>query len=189
MKHIIWLLAAAALLIACQPPETAKNETAVTKTDSSAQKAKVSYDNPIDTYFQPRMVSDYKVAESTRRSYQDTYRGVWEAEYRHLIQWLKKKCIYEEDKRNIETMKKSLQSQIKSMREVLATELLNNYKINPDSTKVKSGFSRSSSWGNGTRSRLNQMEGEMYRDAAMKIIQMHGNYKFRELDYSKESYE
>lgn len=42
---------------------------------------------------------------------------------------------------------------------------------------------------NGTRSRLNQIEGEMYRDAAMQIIRLAGDYSFRELDYSKESYE
>lgn len=142
-----------------------------------------------DAYFQPKMVSDYNVAENTRRGYQDTYRGVWRAEYRHLIKWLKKKCVYQEDLANIEKMDKALKSQIESMREVLATELLGNYKINPDSTKVKDGSTRMSGWGNGTRSYLNQIEGEMYRDAAMKIIGMHGDYKFRVLDYAEESYE
>lgn len=146
-------------------------------------------DNPIDAYFGPKMVSDYNVSESVRRSYQDTYRGVWRAEYRHLLKWLKKKCVYEEDRQNIENMDKALKKQITSMREVLATELLGNYKINPDSTKVKDGITRMAGWGNGTRSRLNQIEGEMYRDAAMKIINLCGDYKFRELNYAEVSYE
>lgn len=196
MKRIIMILAVMVMLTACQSSEAANNGTAApaqtedsAQTEDFAQEAQVSYDNPIDAYFQPRMVSDYNVAESTRRGYQDTYRGVWKAEYKNLIQWLKKKCIYKEDKTEIEKMEKALQDQIEHMREVLATELLNNYKINPDSTKVKDGFSRTSNWGNGTRSRLNQIEGEMYRDAAMQIIRLAGDYSFRELDYSKENYE
>lgn len=190
MKRIIMILVVMTMLTACQSTEAANHGTAApAQTEDSTQEAPVSYDNPIDAYFQPRMVSDYDVAESTRRGYQDTYRGVWKAEYKNLIRWLKKKCIYKEDKREIEKMEKALQDQIEHMREVLATELFNNYKINPDATKVKDGFSRTSNWGNGTRSRLNQIEGEMYRDAAMQIIRLAGDYSFRELDYSKESYE
>lgn len=179
MKCIIVMLAVMSMLTACQSSQTVDNGTA----------GPVSYDNPIDAYFQPKMVSDYNVAESTRRGYQDTYRGVWKAEYKHLIQWMKKKCVYKEDRGEIEEMEKALQNQVEHMREVLATELLDNYKVNPDSTKNKDGMTRLSGWGNGTRSRLNQIEGEMYRDAAMQIIRLAGDYSFRELDYSKESYE
>lgn len=200
MKRIFMMAAAVLLLAACQQPVAVPDETpTASPTGGQAEEGAVStdppqdtensYDNPIDAYFQPKMVSDYNVAEATRRGYQDTYRGVWKAEYKHLLKWLKKKCVYEEDRKNIETMDKALKSQIESMREVLATELLGNYKINPDSTKLEGGMSRMSSWGNGTRSRLNQIEGEMYRDTAMRIIEMHGDYKFRKLDYAKESYE
>lgn len=46
-------------------------------------------------------------------------------------------------------------------------------------------------WGNGTRSGLNQIKGEIYRDASMLLIKkMYNlNYKFIDRDYSKEHYE
>lgn len=193
MRAVVMLLAAIVFLTACGSEQTntaqRKESEKEVEVSQTAEPEESSYDNPIDAYFQPKMVSDYNVAEATRRGYQDTYRGVWRAEYKHLLKWLKKKCVFREDRENIEKMDKALQSQITSMREVLATELLENYKINPDSTKSGGGMSRMSSWGNGTRSRLNQIEGEMYRDTAMKIIELHGDYKFRKLDYAKESYE
>jgi len=46
--------------------------------------------------------------------------------------------------------------------------------------------------GNGTRSWLNQLEGEIYRDAGMRLIEnihIRGSYVFLDIDYSEESYE
>lgn len=193
MRAVVMLFVAIVFLTACgsEQTKTAQRQELEEETElpQTAEPAESSYDNPIDAYFQPKMVSDFNVAEATRRGYQDTYRGVWKAEYKHLLKWLKKKCVYEEDRQQIEKMDKALKSQIESMREVLKTELLEDYKINPDSTKSNGGMTRMSSPGTGTRSRLNQIEGEMYRDVAMKIINLQGGYKFRDLDYAKESYE
>ena len=61
-------------------------------------KSDESSNNPIDKYYKPIMTSS-EVDEVTRRWAQDTYRGVWRAEFNHLIKWLKNKCQYDEDKK------------------------------------------------------------------------------------------
>ena len=90
-------------------------------------------------------------------------------------------------------MKKQVEKQIETESEVWEREIVDDYDINPDSkaAEKENGFSRMSSWGTGTRSALNELEGELYRDASMRIIRLHGGkkYKFRKIDYSEQSYE
>ena len=51
---------------------------------------------------------------------------------------------------------------------------------NPDSSKVKNDFSRISLLGHGTRERLSQSEGEIYRDVCIRILNLYtGKYKFK----------
>lgn len=145
------------------------------------------YNNPIDEYFLPRIYS-WDKSQAEIRGFQDAYKKVWKAEFKSVTKWLRKKCIYETDKKNIELMEKSVSDYIERSKEVVLTELLDAYKVNPDAGKEKDAVSRMSSWGNGTRSRLNQIEGEIYRDASMRIINLYGGetgYEFRKIDYSE----
>ena len=84
-------------------------------------------------------------------------------------------------------MEKSIADQVDIQKKVLKTYLTESYKINPDPSKVKNSVSRISMVGNGTRDRLTQSEGELYRDVCMRILNLGGyeqyNFKFRETDY------
>lgn len=142
------------------------------------------YDNPIDEYFLPKInAADSSQAEI--RAYQDDYKYAWKKEFRNLTKWLSEKCTYKEDKKNIQEMKKSVLEYVEKSKKVISTELLDTYKVNPNPEQGEE--SRNSYWGNGTRSRLNQIEGEIYRDASMRIINLYGmgeKYEFRKIDYS-----
>ncbi len=147
---------------------------------------KETYENPIDEYFLPRI--EFAASEATMRGYQDDYRGVWRSEFQHLMKFIRKKCVYGQDREKVQAYEKNVRDMIEKSKEIAGMEIANTYDINPDPPKGKDGNTRSSSWGNGTRSRLNQLEGEMYRDASMSLIDIF-QYKFRELEYSELHYE
>ncbi len=145
---------------------------------------KILYDNPIDEYFLPK-INAVDASQAEIRAYQDDYKYVWKEEFENLTKWLRKKCIFEEDKKKIQEMKKSVSEYVEQSKEVILTELLDTYKVNPNPERGEE--SRNSYWGNGTRSRLNQIEGEIYRDASMRIINLYGageKYEFRKVEYS-----
>lgn len=145
------------------------------------------YRNPIDKYYLPKIYA-MDVSQAEIRAAQDSYKKVWECEFKNLIKWLRKKCIYSEDKKNIRALEKNVAAQIKIEKKVYTTELIDAYKVNPDPSKAKDTVSRNICWGTGTRSRLNQSIGEIYRDASMRIINLYGGekeYKFLKIDYSK----
>lgn len=155
----------------------------------SQEEEQKNYDNPIDAYFLPK-INSKDTSQAEIRAAQDTYRAVWASEFKNLMKWMRKKCVYQEDKKKIRAMEKRVKRNVELSKDVIATELLNIYEINPDSNKNKDSDARSWHWGNGTRSRLNQIQGEMYRDASMRIIELHndakdGGYEFRDIDYSK----
>lgn len=152
------------------------NADANTHSEDNAETAK--YLNPIDAYFLPHI--ENASCEAERRELQDTYRGVWKTEFENVMVWMQDKCIYQEDKDNLLLFRKSVESLIKTTRSVLITDWLNNYKQTP-------GSASRNSWGNGTRSGLNQKEAEIYRDASLKLID--DTYIFEERDYSAEHYE
>lgn len=119
-----------------------------------------NYSNPIDAYFLPHI--ENASCEAERRELQDTYRGVWKTEFENVMVWI------------------SVESLIETTRTVLITDWLDNYQQTP-------GSDSRNSWGNGTRSGLNQKEAEIYRDASLKLID--DTYIFEERDYSAEHYE
>lgn len=146
------------------------------------------YENPIDKYFLPQIYSlDSSHVQMREARY--AYKKAWKMEYRNVMKWLKKKCVYDEDKKNISLLQKNVAQQIEIEKEVLKTELINAYKVNPDPRKVENSCSRISLQGNGTSERLIQSEGELYRDVCMRILNLHGQadgeyeFKFRETDY------
>lgn len=140
------------------------------------------YSNPIDAYFIPRIEN----SSSGKRSYQDTYRGVWKAEFENILKVLDQKCVYQKDKDDLIAYKNSVEQLIKSTQDIVVTYWHDDYNVPPPDTDTYRTL-----WGNGTRSALGQIEGEIYRDASMLLLEkMYDlNYKFLEKDYSKEHYE
>lgn len=149
-------------------------ETAVALSEHKQEE----YSNPIDAYFLPHIENAWSEAE--RRELQDTYRGVWKTEFENVMVWMQDKCVYQEDKDNLLLYTKSVESLIETTRTILVTDSLGDYKRPP-------GSDSRNSWGNGTRSGLNQIEAEIYRDASMKLID--DTYTFEKRDYSLEHYE
>lgn len=147
------------------------------------------YNNPIDEYYRLKIYS-WEASQAERRAAQDAYRKVWKQEFKNLIKWLKEKCVYEEDKENIIALEKNVAEQVKIGREVCEIEMLNGYEV-PFAGSGEGGETRASLSGNGTRSALNEIEGEIYRDASMRIIWHNASweedsaYEFRKIDYSK----
>lgn len=139
------------------------------------------YDNPIDSYFLPELNNDNN-SMATLRTYQDTYRIAWESEFENIIKCLNKKCIYSEDKKSLLVLKKRVQKNVEQNLKFLKVELLDSYNINP--RKPINSVSRISAEGNGTRSRLNQIAGEMYRDECMRILSVFREYTFMKRNYS-----
>lgn len=136
-------------------------------------------DNPIDKYFTPKLKS-WDISEVEFRENREAYKKAWKAEYKNVMKSLKKKCVYAEDKRNINSLEKNIEQQIKVEKKVLKTELTETYEINPDPSKVKNDFSRISLLGHGTRECLSQSEGEIYRDVCIRILNLYsGKYKFK----------
>lgn len=144
----------------------------------SGEEQKKSYSNPIDEYFLPHIDDD--VSEVERREYQDTYKGVWQSEFDNIMRWMYEKCKYQEDKDMLVAYEESVHRLIEATYDVVITDWLDNYDLHPDSPDRNS-------WGNGTRSGLNQLQAEIYRDAGMRLID--DEYSFLDVDYSKQHYE
>jgi hypothetical protein len=145
------------------------------------------YRNPIDKYFWSQIYS-WDASQAEIREAQKTYKKAWKIEYRNMMKWLKKKCVYDEDKKNIKLLEQRIADQINIEKKVMETELINAYKTNPDSSQVQNSNSRISLLGHGTQERLAQSEGELYRDVCMRILNLHGDeggyeFKFHDADY------
>ncbi len=167
MKHanrwfLLFVLTAACLLYRCAVWERA------------AAPAAQAYANPIDAYFLPRI--EQASCEAERREWQDHYREVWKTEFENVLSWMDQKCEYPEDREQLQLFAKSVETLIGTTRAVLVTDWLDHYGQPPGSGR--------GSWGNGTRSGLNQTEAELYRDASMKLID--DRYVFMERSYAPE---
>lgn len=134
------------------------------------------YTNPIDAYFLPLLETG---SEAGRRAVQDTYRGVWQAEFDNVMLWMKNKCIYQEDIDQLDLYVESVEALIETTHTIMVTDWLNDYNLPPGSTDRNF-------WGNGTRSGLNQVTAEIYRDACIMLID--DSYVYLEKDYSQEVY-
>lgn len=167
---------------------TQDTETVDETNDDSIEKYSV-YHNPIDEYYLST-INCWDVSEVEIRAAQDDYRKAWKAEYKRLMKWLLKQCVYEEDREDLHALEESVADQIAIQRKVLTIAMTDGYAVNPDSSQIEGGLSRMSLPGNGTRSRLNQCEGEVYRDVSMRILYLYEGekeYKFHfcETDASK----
>lgn len=161
---------------AALPEDDQVEETAAALSEDNQKEDVEEYSNPIDAYFLPRI--ENASCEAERRQMQDTYRGVWKTEFENIMAWMQDKCVYQEDKDTLLLYEESVESLIETTRTISLTKY--KYEFPPDSVERNS-------WGNGTRSYLNQKEAEMYRNAGMELID--DSYIFMERDYSMELYE
>ena len=132
--------------------------------------------NPIDNYFSPKLKSK---TEAEVRDSLEKYETVWEEEYYKVIKIISKKCIYIEDKENLNAFTENVEKLIAAATPVLEMEMSDNYNLAP-------GSSEKHSWGNSTNSYLQGIKGQIYRDAGMLIIPyLNGEYEF---PYMNENY-
>lgn len=139
--------------------------------------------NPIDAYFLP--VIGAASSETERREHQDTYRGVWKAEFESIIRWIGEKCTTKQDTEMLNAYVASVEQHVAATRFLV----LSDVRVN---TGLVSNTPDADVYGNDTRSWINQLEGEIYRDAGMRLV---GNvlfsdrYTFTIIDYTLEHYE
>ena len=157
------------------PEDDQEEETSAVLSEDNQKEEIEEYSNPIDAYFLPRI--ENASCEAERRQMQDTYRGVWKTEFENIMAWMQDKCVYQEDKDTLLLYEESVESLVEATYTVLA---VTNYEFPPGSDERRS-------WGNSTRSNLNQKKAEVYRDAGMRLID--DSYIFMERDYSMELYE
>jgi len=147
-------------------------------------KSESEYSNPIDEYFLPRIAS--ASSEAACREYQDTYRGVWRSEFRNIVKWAASKYTYQQDIVALGDYVGSVEQLIANAQTLVIAELWVSEPDTPPDAR------ESDPLGTGTRSWLNQLEGEIYRDAGMRLIRnlsLHDDYIFLDVDYSNEHYE
>ena len=153
------------------------------KLPATAKTQESAYSNPIDEYFFSCMRN--AGCEAELRWHQDTYRGVWKSEFYNIVQWVAEMYIYQQDLDVLNDYVSNVEQQITNTMELVLAALRAERDLPPDASSADYT-------GNGTRSWLNQVTGEIYRDAGMRLIEnihYHGSYVFLDIDYSKESYE
>ncbi|MCL2461746.1 MAG: hypothetical protein FWF44_03710 [Defluviitaleaceae bacterium] len=183
-KNVKWLLIVAVLVIVCAVLTTlliylnngysagqTKNIKTVQANNNISQ-----YANPIDDYFMPRLAN--ASPEIAYRELQDNYETAWETEFDNVINWMSNKCQYQEDKDKIEEYVSDVNKSINAVSDIVVTDWLGDYLLPPDSPERNV-------WGTGTRSGLNQLKAEIYRDASMRLIENCPGYSFRNIDYSR----
>jgi len=173
MKRIVLyiMLIGVLALLACKPGGSS-DESAEVLDDAKQQTV---YSNPIDAYYLPLIENAGTQIEY--RDYQDNYEGAWKSEYENILTWMKGKCVYQADIDNLNAYDAAVVALIDATHTVAVTDWLDDYETPPDSPER--GL-----WGNGTRSGLNQVQGEIYRDAGMRLIGRHNDYIFMERDYA-----
>ena len=159
-----------------------------TKQKKTKQKSKagIKEENPIDTdeYFAALFDSESDISGAEHRGLMLQYGKAWEEEYKNVIQWLLKKCKYEEDRNDILKYDQSVRDCIgENSDSVLETMILENYEYKPGSSERVPG--------NSTWSRIRYQQGKMYRGICLSLIETMSHhskkYTFLKRDYSEIS--
>lgn len=182
---LLGILCCSVVLISCTKENEENNSTqqeekgTITEVVTNEENER----NPIDSYFQPLLKRD--MPEASRRELETLYGKAWKEEYKNVLDWLLGKCNYEEDKENIRKLNERVEEYIKLMEPVLKTEILDAYDSKPNADKPIEG--------NGTNSSLIYLQGKMYRDISILLIQSWDSdkeqYEFLRDDYSEFSAE
>lgn len=163
-----------------------KQKKAKQKKAKQESKAGIKEENPIDTdeYFAALFDPESDISEAEHRGLMLQYGKAWEEEYKNVIQWLLKKCKYEEDRNDILKYDQSVRDCIEENSDsVLETMILENYEYKPGS------FERGP--GNSTWPRIRYQQGKMYRGICLSLIETMSHhsekYTFLKRDYSEIS--
>ena len=79
-------------------------------------------DNPIDKYFTPKLKS-WDISEVEFRENREAYKKAWKAEYKNVMKSLKRSVFMLRDKRNINSLEKNIEQQIKVEKKVLKNRI------------------------------------------------------------------
>ncbi|MCL2456170.1 MAG: hypothetical protein FWD19_01320 [Defluviitaleaceae bacterium] len=124
------------------------------------------FNNTIDDFFHTRIEAAQSQVE--RREYQDAYLDVWKSLFEDIFRMTDLNDDY----------KKSAEQRIFAFQAAQISEL-------------QTQFGDDFIFGSGTRSMLNQLSGEVYRDFAIRIIEyfwQHGRYIYLNADYLYERF-
>lgn len=143
-------------------------------------------ENPIDQdkHFAPLFDPDRDIPESTHRELMYQYCKAWEEEYKNVIQWILKKCRYQEDRDDILKYDSDIRESIEEDADsVLKMMLLEAYEYKPGTDERVAG--------NSTGARIQYQKGKMYRGICLSLIETMSHhsekYMFLERDYSEIS--
>ena len=127
-------------------------------------------------------------SEAELRENEDIFRLVWRNEYNSIVDHLLTKCKYDEDRKHLRDMKGSLDLYVKEYKKIAETEILDAYDITPNGGDT-SGVTRNSLRGNGTRSRLSLLVGEVYRDASIAMMKNMNDQDDYIIKFDQDKYE
>lgn len=139
-------------------------------------------ENPIDQAYLP-LVTGRSYCQIEFRNFQERYYEIWEEEYHKVLNILKNKAEYPKDKADIEKFDKNVEKFYENNKDFFESAVLKDYSTDPS-------LPEKNSWGNGTRDKLIEIKGKLYRDACIQIITLleKGDYNFPEkVDFIKES--
>ncbi len=139
-------------------------------------------ENPIDKAYLS-LVTDWSYSGIEFRNYQERYYEIWKEEYDKVLNILKIKAVYQQDKDDIEQFDNYIEGFFDNNNDFFETLVLGDYQTDPTTPEKNS-------WGNGTRSKLLEIRGKIYRNACIQIITLldEGDYNFpNDIDYFKEA--
>lgn len=154
-----------------------QEETSITSTPMDSIKSDDSTDylncifmnNPIDQYFLKQL--NNQKSEMDYETIQETYMNVWKQQYKIILDILKKKCIYDDDKDIFSQYSDCPEKIYEYSKNALTTVMLDSFSIEP-------GNPAKESYGLGTIEGLKMYQGMFYRNCCMIFI------PYLENDYS-----
>ncbi len=126
--------------------------------------------NPIDNYYSSKF--NNPICEVELRDNLEEYQVIWKKEYYKVINLIKKKCIYDIDRENLDNFDRNVENLIEAATPTVEAEILDVYNEDPDVPENRG-------WGNSTYYALQATKGQIYRDACMLLIPyLEGEYEF-----------
>lgn len=106
---------------------------------------------------------------------------MWREEYNKIISIIHQKCIYDEDKENLNKYTECVEKLIELSTPVLFLEMLDNYNFEADMPGRLTG-------GNSTYSCLESLKGQIYRNACMLIARLFNEDEYEFPDMNEYKY-
>lgn len=117
--------------------------------------------NPIDSYFVKKINTED--SEIQIELDKDAYMQIWKEQYRKILDIIRQKCIYDEDREIYEKYNSFIKEIYNNTETAVVSVMLNNFKYSPqDPAKY--------SFGMATDDELNMYKGIIYRNACVILI-------------------